>query len=145
MTIKEEILKYSNLLTENVNPKQAGLYILKYLKRMEKDPSQAIAERSELFRVLDNVTNKKWFHIQTEDKKTKTLVFTISPMNSSLKDLKTEITVNVPDDKKKKVKKLFEEWIKLNVNKIKTSHKGWKIYTYDKATGELLNLPVASA
>lgn len=145
MTIKEEILKYSNLLTENVNPKQAGLYILKYLKRMEKDPSQAIAERSELFRVLDNVTNKKWFHIQTEDKKTKTLVFTISPMNSSLKDLKTEITINVPDDKKKKVKKLFEEWIKLNVNKIKASHKGWKIYTYDKATGELLNLPVASA
>ena len=145
MTIKEEILKYSNLLTENVNPKQAGLYILKYLKRMEKDPSQAIAERSELFRVLDNVTNKKWFHIQTEDKKTKTLVFTISPMNSSLKDLKTEITINIPDDKKKKVKKLFEEWIKLNVNKIKISHKGWKIYTYDKATGELLNLPVASA
>ena len=105
MTIKEEILKYSNLLTENVNPKQAGLYILKYLKRMEKDPSQAIAERSELFSVLDNVTNKKWFHIQTEDKKTKTLVFTISPMNSSLKDLKTEITINIPDDKKKKVKK----------------------------------------
>ena len=148
MTIKEEILKYSGLLTENVNPKQVGIYILKHLKRMEDDPTQSIAERNELFHILDNVTDKKWFHIQTENKKEKLLVFSISPMGSSeehLKDLRMEITTDVPANKQEKVKKLFEEWVRLNVNKIMASHKGWKVYAYDRVTGELLDLPVASA
>ena len=148
MTIKEEILKYSGLLTENVNPKQVGTYILKHLKRMEDDPTQSVAERNELFHILDNVTDKKWFHIQIEDKKAKLLVFSISPMGSSvehLKDLRMEVITDVPANKQEKVKKLFEEWVVLNANKIRTSHKGWKIYAYDRVTGDLLNLPVASA
>ena len=71
MTIKEEILKYSGILTEAVNPKQVGLYILKYVEKMEQKPAEANIIKKELFHVLDNVSNNKWFHIQSEDKKPK--------------------------------------------------------------------------
>ena len=148
MTIKEEILKYSGILTEAVNPKQVGLYILKHIEKMEQKPAEANIIKKELFRVLDNVSNNKWFHIQSEDKKTKTLVFSISPMGSSneySKNLKAEVISGIPKNKQEKVSSLFKEWITAKINEIKNTHKGWKIFSYDKQTGDLMNLPVKSA
>ena len=65
--------------------------------------------------------------------------------NEYSKNLKAEVVSGVPKDKQEKVSSLFKEWIATKINEIKNIHQGWKIFSYDKQTGDLMNLPVKSA
>ena len=136
MTIKEQIISYCGILTEDAKASQVGLLILKLLK----DINNKKETKESLFKRIDNITANKWFHIQKEDKLKKEVTFVISPMDEGSGDIKQLVVSNIPDENKEQVLQLFQEWFASRLSNLKNKYKGWTIYSYKRADGEMIRL-----
>jgi len=136
MTIKEQIISYCGILTEDAKANQVGLLILKLLK----DINNKKESKESLFKRIDNITSNKWFHVQKEDKLKKEVTFVISPMDEGSGDIKQLVVSNVPDENKEQVLQLFQEWFASRLSNLKNKYKGWTIYSYKRADGEMIRL-----
>ena len=136
MTIKEQIISYCGILTEDAKANQVGLLILKLLKEINNKKES----KESLFKRIDNITSNKWFHVQKEDKLKKEVTFVISPMDEGSGDIKQLVVSNVPDENKEQVLQLFQEWFASRLSNLKNKYKGWTIYSYKRADGEMIRL-----
>jgi hypothetical protein len=136
MTIKEQIISYCGILTEDAKANQVGLLILKLLK----DINNKKESKESLFKRIDNITANKWFHVQSENKANKEVCFVISPMDEGSGDIKQLVVSNVPDENKEQVLQLFQEWFASRLSNLKNKYKGWTIYSYKRADGEMIRL-----
>ena len=129
MTLKEQILKYADIIIEDVSPAQLGVYIQRELKR--KTPN------SEIFKILDNIGGDKWFHVQKNDTN-KIITVILSPLSDN-KTQKIQDLVASNVQNKEKVIEVFEKWYGTKMQQIKNKYNGYKIFSYNRK-GELIKL-----
>lgn len=118
MTIKEQILNYADVINENVTTSQVGATILKNIKREYSE--------SQIFTILDNLTEKKWLRQTPSTGKVRAIV--IDPFNQTdtekTQNVSSLVIANVPNEFKAKVKGIFEKWIAHSIDEIKRNNPG---------------------
>ena len=124
--LKEQILKYAGIITEDLTPQQVGSIIQKFLSTDTNE---------EIFKRLDIATSGKWFSKLNFSEKEKSFMIKVTPLNTlSNENIKELVLSNVLPQNKNKVANIFNLWIKNNLQNLISNYKNWTISYIDPIT-----------
>lgn len=125
-TLKETILKYSNILTEDLTAAGAGKIIVNLNNKGYNE--------NDIIKSLNNLLNKDWLKITVNDK-SKTVSVAITPMKwnrgggISIDDAAAQ---GHNQEEAELIHKLIKLWTELNLKEIKNKYKGYYVHLPEK-------------